>query len=196
MTALRLAAWLALATLSGAALAQDVPATKSDGQDVAALTPLHTGYAIDSPDILIRQLLFGRAHGLSLLAGACLDVPEQAPASQEAYARWHARQAAVIRDMYATLASYYFGARAGEAAWSDLAHALTLTEDIRVALGDVGLDEACRTLPTVLVGRRYAFDQLLAEFAAEGGDAAAKVGADGTPPLQPAAPAAPGAGPQ
>jgi len=158
----RLAAGLALAALCAAATAQDQGAAAA-GEERPALQALRQGYDFDTPAILVRQRLFGLAHGLSLLAGACLDVPEQAASAQEAYATWHARQASTIRAMSETLATYYFGVRAGEATWSDLARALNLRQDIREALGEVRLDDACQTLPTVLVGPRYAFDRLLAE---------------------------------
>lgn len=186
MTRAQLAAGLALAALCAAAMAQDRAGAAAPGDETAVLQPLHQGYDFDTPAILVRQRLFGLAHGLSLLAGACLDVPDQAASAQEAYATWHARQAAAIRGMSESLAAYYFGARAGEATWSDLARALNLRQDIREALGDVKLEEACQTLPTVLVGPRYAFDRLLADAESTGDEA--KVGAGTTAPLTPPAP--------
>jgi hypothetical protein len=73
--ALRLGATLACllcALLPPAARAADTPPGVAPA---AGLTPERTGYAVDQPEMLLRQRLFGRAHGLSLLAAACLDLP-------------------------------------------------------------------------------------------------------------------------
>ncbi len=156
-----MAAWLLLAALGGAARAQEVPSALPAAS--AALRPLHRGYAFEQPEILVRQRLFGLAHGLSLLTAACLDVPEQAGSAQEAYAAWHAKQAATIEHLALDLARYYFGDRSAEAAWTDLARALNLKETIQDALGEVRLEEACASLPTAIIRPRYEFDRLLAE---------------------------------
>jgi hypothetical protein len=78
------------------------------------LTPLHQGYAFEQPDVLVRQRLFGLAHGLSLLAGGlprpCRPFRLQI---QDAYANWHAKQATVHRRLVLDLSRYYFGARRG-----------------------------------------------------------------------------------
>ena len=160
----RVAVWLLLASLVAPAAAQDAAgATEAGTPVVAALRPLHKGYAFEQPEILVRQRLFGLAHGLSLLAAACLDVAEQSGSAQEAYAAWHVKQAETISTVVSDLARYYFGDRAGDAAWTDISRALALKEDIREALGDVRLEEACATLPTAIVRPRYEFDKLLAE---------------------------------
>ncbi|MBI5109346.1 MAG: hypothetical protein HZA62_11415 [Rhodocyclales bacterium] len=184
----RLAAWLLLASLSGSAVAQDPPAaTAADAPVAAALTPLHTGYAFEQPEILVRQRLFGLAHGLSLLAAACLDVAEQSGSAQEAYAAWHVRQAETISTVASDLARYYFADRAGDAVWTDISRALALKEDIREALGDVRLDEACATLPTAIRRPRYEFDKLLAASRAGAADTAPAVAAAPAPTSHPAA---------
>jgi hypothetical protein len=181
-----MAAWLLLAALGGAARAQEVPSALPAAS--AALRPLHRGYAFEQPEILVRQRLFGLAHGLSLLAGACLDVPEQAGSAQEAYAAWHAKQAATIERLALDLARYYFGERSAEAVWTDLARALNLKETIQDALGEVRLEEACASLPTAIIRPRYEFDKLLAESMVPGGgiDAAAAVSPAPTPDPAPA----------
>jgi len=58
--------------------------------------PGREGYAFGKPEILVRQRLFGLAHGVSLLAAACLDLPEQSASIQNAYAAWHAQHAQAI----------------------------------------------------------------------------------------------------
>jgi hypothetical protein len=128
----------------------------------AGLTPAHTGYALDQPEILLRQRLFGRAHGLSLLAAACLDLPAYSKPVQDAYATWHARQAKTIETIVRDLADYYFGSRAGEAQWFDLSRAINLPDNIQPALGEVGLHAACASLPEAIPRQRYALDKLLA----------------------------------
>lgn len=128
--------------------------------------PGRQGYAVDQPEVLARQRVFGLAHGVSLLAAACLDLPEQSGAVQDAYAAWHARQAAAIETVVHDLARYYFGARAGEAQWPDLARALNLKDSIMPSLGQFTLEVACATLPRVLDKPRYDLVKLLAEPAA------------------------------
>ncbi len=185
----RIAVWLLLASLVAPAASQDAAAAAADAATpvVAALKPLHKGYAFEQPEILVRQRLFGLAHGLSLLAAACLDVAEQSGSAQEAYAAWHVKQAETITTMVNDLARYYFGDRAGEAAWTDISRALALKEDIQAALGDVRLEEACATLPTAIVRPRYEFDKLLAESRAIAAGAAP---ADAAPPAPTSHPAA------
>ena len=160
----RFAACLLLALLSAAATAQETPPAADPAAALAApLTPLHLGYAFEQPDVLVRQRLFGLAHGLSLLAGACLDLADQSGSTQEAYAAWHAKQGTVIDGLVHDLSRYYFGARAEEAHWGDLVRALNLKDNIRDVLGEVTLDDACATLPTAIIRPRYELDRLLAE---------------------------------
>ncbi len=117
----RFAACLVLALLAAAATAQETPpATEAAAALAAPLKPLHQGYAFEETEVLVRQRLFGLAHGLSLLAGACLDLADQSGSTQEAYAAWHARQGAVIDGLVQDLSRYYFGTRAEEAHWGDL----------------------------------------------------------------------------
>ncbi len=184
----RVAVWLLLASLVTPAAAQDAAgATEAGTPVVAALKPLHKGYAFEQPEILVRQRLFGLAHGLSLLAAACLDVAEQSGSAQEAYAAWHVKQAETISTVVSDLAHYYFGDRAGEAAWTDISRALALKDDIQAALGDVRLEEACATLPTAIVRPRYEFDKLLAESQAAAAGTAPAVAVTPAPTSQPAA---------
>lgn len=130
----------------------------------ATLPLLKQGYAFDQPEVLIRQRLFGLAHGVSLLAAACLDLPAHSSAIQDAYAAWRGQQGASIDGMAQALAIHHFGqAGATTANWQDLMRALQLKDSIAPALGEIRLDEACATLPEALRGPRYAFDALLRE---------------------------------
>lgn len=160
----RLLACALLATLVTVAQAEDVPqAAPAQASPVALpVLPQRQGYAFADPDILLRQRLFGLAHGLSLLAAACLDLPAHSSPIQDAYAAWHAKQAKTIETIVHDLASYYFGPRAGEAQWPDLSRALNLVDNIQPALGEITLHAACATLPEAIARPRYALDKLLA----------------------------------
>lgn len=162
----RFFACLLLAGLLGSAQAADSPPAGETATGPALeVMPGRRGYAADQPEIFIRQRLFGRAHGLSLLAAACLDLPAYSTAIQDAYAAWHAKQARTIETIARDLADYYFGPRAGEARWHDLSHALNLPDSIQPALGEVTLHAACASLPVAMPRSRYALDRLLAGIA-------------------------------
>lgn len=142
----------------------DAPATTpAEAAPPLEVPPNRLGYAFEQPEILIRQRLFGLAHGLSLLAAACLDMPAYSASIQDAYAAWHARQGKAIETIVHDLARYYFGSRADEARWPDLSRALNLTNTIEPALGEVTLHAACASLPEAIARPRYALDKLLAE---------------------------------
>lgn len=160
--ALRLAATLACLLCALSPLAARAADTPPGAAPAAGLTPARSGYAADQPEILLRQRLFGRAHGLSLLAAACLDLPAYAKAVQEAYTAWHAQQAKTIEIIVRDLAGYYFGSRANEAQWFDLSRAMNLPDNIQPALGEVTLHAACASLPEAIPRQRYALDKLLA----------------------------------
>ncbi|MFN3883620.1 MAG: hypothetical protein ACK4Q4_02540 [Rhodocyclaceae bacterium] len=122
-----------------------------------SLVPVRHGYAFDQPDILLRQRLFGLAHGVHLLLSACLDKDENAAAVQRAYDEWHAAQEPAIEAVRAALAEHHFGARAASAGWQDIARVLGLKETIYPALGTVSLTEACATFPEALGRPAYDF---------------------------------------
>jgi hypothetical protein len=159
----RLITCILCVALLGSAHAEDTP----QGGDPAAATPVleimpdRSGYAFDNPEILIRQRLFGLAHGLSLLAAACLDLPEYSQPIQDAYAAWHEKQGKTIETIVHDLAIYYFGPRAAEAQWPDLSRAMNLRNSIQPALGEVTLQAACASLPVAIVRPRYELDRLL-----------------------------------
>ena len=151
----------------GIAQAADAPpaaanaATPAETQARLTVLAGRSGYAHDQPEILLRQRLFGLAHGLSLLAAACLDLPAHSEPIQDAYAGWHAKQAKAIETIVHDLADYYFGPRAGEARWPDLSRALNLIDNIQPALNEVTLHAACASLPEAIARPRYALDKLL-----------------------------------
>jgi hypothetical protein len=145
-----------------------------------ALQPLpgRTGYAFDKPDILLRQRLFGLAHGVSLLSAACVELPEQSVAMRQAYAAWYARHAQAIETIVHELGSYYFGDSAvATVQWQDLTRALGLKEDIRLALGGFELSVACATLAQAMAKPRYDLTTLLQQE-----PTAALAVIDGVPP--------------
>jgi hypothetical protein len=119
--------------------------------------PFNLGYAFDQPDILLRQRIFGLAHGVHLLLSGCLDKNENTEAAQQAYDTWHMTQRDVLERVRGTLADHHFGAEAGRMQWQDVARALGLKETIYPSLGTLTLQEACATLPQALAQPRYDF---------------------------------------
>lgn len=118
-------------------------------QPVPAPASRRLGYAFDYPRVLAQQRLFGIAHGISLLAAACRDMPEFAAAAQDSYAAWQARQQPTIAAATAELGMFYFGDdRADEPA-------LARTLGLRDALGYAPEAAACATLPQALGRPRY-----------------------------------------
>jgi hypothetical protein len=161
----RFFASILLATLLGSAQADDAPqvATPAEAQPILEVPQNRLGYAFEKPEILIRQRLFGLAHGISLLAAACLDLPAHSKPIQDAYAAWHAKQGKAIETIVRDLADYYFGARASEARWPDVSRALNLGNDIQPALNDLTLHAACASLPEAIGRPRYELDRMLTE---------------------------------
>lgn len=159
---------LALSALAAApALADEAGAVQESP------APVQLGYAFDNPEVLLRQRIFGLAHGVHLLLSACLDRNENAEAAQQAYDAWHAAQEKVLEDVRGMLAAHHFGNEAEHAHWQDVARVLGLKETIYPSLGGISLHEACATLPQALTQPRYDFVEQL--NVAEGiGDAASR----------------------
>lgn len=116
----------------------------------APLQPLRLGYAFDQPRILAQQQLFGRAHGIALLAAACGE-----KAQTQAFVAWNAQQAAAIGSSLHDLARYYFGERAIEASRLDIVRALRLQEKLVLRSGSKELNAACATFAEALTKPRY-----------------------------------------
>jgi hypothetical protein len=127
------------------------------------------GYAFEFPRVLAEQRLFGVAHGVSLLATACLDSPAEAEAASAAYTRWYEQQQAQIDLLKNELAEFYFGAHAAEASWAHVAEALKLRTSLGLAPDSKELQAACASFPNALRQHRYdltALFQLEAALAA------------------------------
>ncbi len=143
-----------------------LPAEPSSPSSVLAPEPLkalpgRTGYAFDQPAILLRQRLFGLAHGVSLLAAACVALPEQSAATQTSFLAWHDQQTIAIEQVVRELAMYYFGPQGGVAQWQDLIRALNLKDRIDPSLGQFELSVACASLNQAISGPRYDLAALL-----------------------------------
>lgn len=113
------------------------------------------GYAFEFPRVLAEQRLFGIAHGVSLLATACLDSPDEASAVADAYTHWYEQQQDLIETLKADLATFYFGARATEASRAHVAAALKLRDSLRLAPDSEQLKAACASFPEALRQPRY-----------------------------------------
>jgi len=149
---LPLCALLACLLLAGGSVRAEEAVSSAE-----AAPPRSAGYAFERPDVLLRQRIFGLAHGVHLLLSGCLDKDANVEGVQQAYDAWHAVQHAAIEGVRVMLAEHYFGARAAEAHWQDIARALGLKETIYPSLGTVPLQEACATLPQALTQPRYDF---------------------------------------
>jgi hypothetical protein len=137
------------------AVAQELPVLPVPA--TASLTPAahRLGYAFDRPQILLRQRLFGLAHGASLLASACLERADQtAQTAATAYEQWRTGQEATINRLSGDLARWYFGSRASEAGWSDVARAIGLRDQLDPH-SETELADACTSLPAALTNSRY-----------------------------------------
>lgn len=94
----RFFAGLLLAALLTSAQAADAPPLGTRAAAALAVAPERRGYAAEQSEILLRQRLFGRAHGLSLLAAACLGLPAYSTAIQDAYHLLRAFQTPIRED--------------------------------------------------------------------------------------------------
>lgn len=113
------------------------------------------GYAFEFPRVLAAQRLFGIAHGVSLLATACLDAPDEANAVADAYTQWYEQQQGQIDMLQSELAEFYFGPRANEARWAHIAATLNLRVVIGLTPDSEQLRAACASLPEALLQPRY-----------------------------------------
>ncbi|MRR51640.1 MAG: hypothetical protein EG825_12120 [Rhodocyclaceae bacterium] len=154
LAALAIATFLLLAAgTSRAEPAEQKPAP-------AVVDPMRLGYAFEHPRILTQQRLFGLAHGISLLAASCLDVPERMEEVQDAYAAWRERQAGTIDDAVGELSTYYFGLDAA-ADWQHLTGVMRLRDTLPFAPESDELKAACATFAQALRRPRY---DLVAQF--------------------------------
>ena len=123
------------------------------------LVPLHQGYAVDNPRVLVQQRLFGLAHGVTLLAVTCMREPGYRETLTPVYAKWQERQETAIAASHRDLARYYFRDRAAEATAPDIAHALKLKDSLSFKPGSKELRAACDSFAEALHKPRYDLGQ-------------------------------------
>jgi hypothetical protein len=116
------------------------------------------GYAFDHPRLLAEQLIWGRLHGIRLLAQACQD--RGAVPAALAYADWLDRQWPRIRRTQRGLARHYFGQEA--ATLGALDRALGLQPEL-AAMPAEELAVACATLPAALAEPRNDLEHIYNE---------------------------------
>ncbi len=146
---------LICAALLGQALLASAATPAPASEALQIVSEERQGYAFEFPRVLAQQRLFGIAHGVSLLATACLDVPATADASASAYTAWYEQQQDIITAVREELAVFYFGPRANEAKWSHLVSALNLRPKLSLAPESPELAAACASLPEALKQPRY-----------------------------------------
>jgi hypothetical protein len=129
-----------LALLASAALA--LPA-------YAESLPAPNEYVFDQPELMADQLVWGVAHGVSLLGRRCAQSGQLGAA--DAWIRWQEREAGPIQAMHERLAQYYF--QRSEVEPGSVANALGLKT--RLDLTPEQLDAACATLAEALQHPRY-----------------------------------------
>ena len=127
----------------------------AETQRSVPLVPLHQGYAVDHPRVLAQQRLFGLAHGVALLAVACVREPAYRETLTLAYAEWQERQEPALAASQHDLARYYFRDRAAEATRLDIARALQLKDRLFLKPGAKDLHAACDTFVEALSKPRY-----------------------------------------
>jgi hypothetical protein len=135
--------------------------------DVITLKPKQSGYAAKHPIVLTHQVLFGRAHGVGLLAAACDSDPRMGRETRVAYEQWHERQIHVIAKMAHDLARWYFTSEAQHATDADIVRALNLKPRLDPKPSASELKAACETFPQMLRGDRYDLATLLTHFSNE-----------------------------
>ena len=132
-------------------------------QSPQSLAPLQKGYAFDQRRILIQQRLFGFAHVVTLLESVCLAdgaATKGRDALLLAYALWDKEQSTTLEEIQRDLARYYFGDRAAEAKWTDIAAAINLRQNLGLKPGSLEMIAACDSLPETLQKPRYNLRQL------------------------------------
>jgi hypothetical protein len=115
------------------------------------------GYAFDNPRLLTQQLLWGRVHGIRLLALACQDRGD-APAAL-AYADWLDRQSPRIRLAERDLAHHYFDR--DHAGVEAIDAALGLKPQLETPGAEIAA--ACATLPAALAEPRNDLEHIYNE---------------------------------
>lgn len=137
--------------------------TAEEARPFVPPTAKQFGYAFERSPVLVQQVLYGRAHGVALLASACdTDTPVGAE-TRDAYAKWHEKQIHVIAKMEHDLARWYFTSDAQNATHADIIKALNLPAQLDPSLSNQALLSACVTFAQMLQGERYDLSALLAK---------------------------------
>ena len=139
----------------------------SEATQTPLLKPKQSGYAIKHSTVLVQQVLFGRAHGVALLAAACDGDTPVGRETREAYAKWHAGQIHTIAKMSHDLARWYFTSEAQNATDADIVRALNLKPQLDPSLSAQEMKEACATFALALRSERYDLSTLMAKFTTE-----------------------------
>ena len=164
MKSWRIACVCAITCLAAPALAQLANAAKP----AVLLQPKQSGYAVSHSTVLVQQVLFGRAHGVALLAAACDGDTPVGLETREAYAKWHAGQIHTIAKMSHDLARWYFTSEAQNATDADILRALNLKPQLDPNLSAQEMKDACATFAQALRSERYDLSTLMAKFTTEG----------------------------
>ncbi len=132
-----------------------LPVRAAEQPPAAETAAERLGYAFEYPRVLAQQRLFGLAHGVALLAAACMDVPESAEAAQLAYGAWRQRQQGAIDTATAELSAYYRPVGNVDTEWQDVAKFMHLRDALPYEAASPELQAACATLPEALARPRY-----------------------------------------
>jgi hypothetical protein len=123
----------------------------------AQVAQIPSGYAFEKPRVLVQQLVWGRLHGVRLLALACRDLGDGKAAL--AYADWLESQSSPVAAAERALARHYFGF--DSAPMEAIDGALNLKPSLDVPADE--LAAACATLPDALAAPRYDLGRFHAE---------------------------------
>lgn len=116
-----------------------------------------SGYAFEKPRVLAQQLVWGRLHGVRLLALACRERGDDKAAG--AYLAWLESQASPIAAAGQMLSRHYFGL--AQAPMEAIDGALRLKPRLDVAADE--LATACASLPEALAAPRYDLERYYQE---------------------------------
>ena len=124
------------------ALMAAVPGARAQADEFPA------GYAFDKPRVLAQQLVWGRLHGVRLLALACRELGDDKAAA--AYVDWLESQSSPIAAAELALSRHYFGV--DSVPMEAIDGALNLKPSLDVPADT--LAAGCATLPEALAATR------------------------------------------
>lgn len=124
---------------------------------VAQVPAVEAGYAFDKPRVLAQQLVWGRLHGVRLLALGCRERGDGRATA--AYLGWLESQWSPIAAAGRVLSRHYFGADVAPMEAIDVA--LRLKPRLDIAADE--FDLACAGLPEALATPRYDLERYYRE---------------------------------